>query len=204
MHPGSRRHGFPPEADALLPGAQWCLRVCCSRGIWGADASGTRGAHHASCALAAVLQAADVLPGTVGFQPGHKSLQRATIHKFFPMEDVLIQEDPGIPARGAQTCEGCSSSPTPTPRSHSTGASEANPGWHLLLPQMLPKSPCALQNCHPVPCRCKAPPCHLPLGKLLPCLISASPRGPIASIGIYLHTPWPHEKWALSLTLSLL
>lgn len=42
---------------------------------WGPAGAVGLGAHHASSALAAVLQAADVLPGAVGLQPRHQSLQ---------------------------------------------------------------------------------------------------------------------------------
>lgn len=63
------------------------------------------GTHHASGALAAVLQAADVLPRAVGLQPGHQRLQRAAVHQLLPLEDILVEEAPGIPARPADTCD---------------------------------------------------------------------------------------------------
>lgn len=115
---GHEDNGFPPEADALLTGAECWHHLSYRRRTWGrgAGTSGACRAHHASCALAAVLQAADVLPGTVGLQPCHQCLQRATVHKLLPMEDVLIQEESCIPARGVQTREGLSSAPSPTLR----------------------------------------------------------------------------------------
>ena len=68
---------------------------------------GSEGAHHASGAFATVLQAADVLPGAVGLQPCHERLQRATVNKLLPTEDVLIQKGAGIPARQAEMGDGC-------------------------------------------------------------------------------------------------
>lgn len=68
--------------------------------------------HHASGALSAVLQAADILPGTVGLQPCHQSLQRATVDKLLPREDVLVQKDTSIPERQAETWDGYRSAPS--------------------------------------------------------------------------------------------
>lgn len=73
---------------------------------------GPAGAHQASGALSAVLQVANVLPGTVGLQPCHQHLQRATADKLLTSEDVLVQKDAGIPARQSETRDGCSSAPS--------------------------------------------------------------------------------------------
>ena len=73
---------------------------------------GPAGAHQASSALSAVLQAADVLPGTVGLRPRHQYLQRETADKLLTSEDVLVQKDASLPARQSETCDGCISVPS--------------------------------------------------------------------------------------------